>query len=58
MALKIAKNKSKKAINAAVAANIHELVHKGKMPRPMAQIIAIAESAARKKGGKRLMKKK
>ncbi len=50
MPLKKAKGKSKKAINKAVASNIDELYHHGSMQRPMKQIIAIAESAAR--GGK------
>jgi hypothetical protein len=58
MPLKKAKGKSKKAINAAVSANIHELVHKGKVDRPMKQIIAIAESAARKTGRYKVAKKK
>lgn len=38
-----------KAINKAVSYNIHELVHNGKKKRPMNQIIAISERAARSK---------
>ena len=42
------KDKSKKAINQAVAKNIKELKTSAKH-RPQKQIVAIAESAARKK---------
>jgi hypothetical protein len=56
MPLKKASGKSKKAVNAAVSKNIHELVHYGTKKRPMNQIIAIAESAARR-GGKKKKKK-
>lgn len=53
MPLKKATSKSKKAINKAVSANIHELYHHGKKKRTMAQIIAISESAARNRKGKK-----
>lgn len=53
MPLKKAASKSKKAINKAVAQNIHELSHYGKKKRSHEQIIAIAESAARGRSGKK-----
>lgn len=54
MPLQRATSGSKKAINKAVSANIHELYHHGKQKRSMKQIIAISENAARKpKFGKR-----
>jgi len=49
MPLKSAKGKSKKAIQSAISANIHELAHKGTKPRTQKQIVAIAISAAKKK---------
>lgn len=49
MPLKYSLSKSKSAINKTVAANIHELAHHGKKVRSHAQIVAIAESAARRK---------
>ena len=55
MPLPKAKGTSKKAINKQVGSNIHELVHHGKIKRPMKQIIAIAESTAR---GRKTKKKK
>lgn len=48
MPLPHAKNHSKKAINKQVSKNIDELYHHGTKKRPMKQIIAIAESTARK----------
>lgn len=48
MPLETANSGSKKDINKAVSDNIHELVHFGTKQRPMNQVIAIAESAARK----------
>jgi hypothetical protein len=56
MPLRKAKNKSKSEINKAVAYNIQELSHNGTKERSRAQIIAIAESAARR--GKSKKKKK
>ncbi len=53
MPLKKAANKSKKAINAAVSSNIDELYHNGKKKRPLRQIIAISESAARDRKSKK-----
>ncbi len=51
MPLKRARSKSKRAVNAAVSSNIHELEHHGTRPRSHEQIIAIAEAAARRKHG-------
>ena len=53
MPLKKAKGKSKSAINKAVAYNIHELAHRGTKNRSHSQIVAIAESAARRKTKKK-----
>lgn len=53
MPLQKAKNNSKKAINAAVSANIRELHANGTKPRSNRQIVAIAFSAAEKKSGKK-----
>lgn len=53
MPLKKASSKSKKSINKSVAANIHELSHHGTKKRSRAQIIAISESAARGRSGKK-----
>lgn len=54
MPLHKATSGSKKAVNKAVSENIHELYHNGKKKRPMKQIIAISEAAARRvKFGKR-----
>lgn len=55
MPLKKSANKSKKAINSAIAANIKELYYNGSKKRPMNQIVAIAESSAR---GRKSKKKK
>lgn len=48
MPLKKSSGKGRKAINKAVSENIHELVHHGTKKRSHKQIVAIAESAARK----------
>lgn len=56
MPLKKAANKSKKAVNAAIATNIKELYYNGTKKRPMKQIVAIAESAARNRKGKKKKK--
>ena len=57
MPLFSAKSRSKKDVNKAVSKNIHELYHNGKKKRSMKQIIAIAESAARKPKHKRKWKR-
>lgn len=49
MPLKSTKGKSKKAIQKAISANIHELTHEGTKPRTQKQIVAISISAAKKK---------
>lgn len=53
MPLKKAASGSKKAINKAVSANIHELSHRGTKKRYHQQIVAISESAARGRSGKK-----
>ena len=56
MPLKKASSSSKKSINKAVSENIHELSHHGTRKRSRQQIIAIAESAARGRSGKKKRK--
>jgi hypothetical protein len=51
MPLQKAHGRSKKAVNKAVSANMHELTHHGSRPRSQKQKVAIAISAA--KGGKK-----
>lgn len=46
MPLKKAANHSKKACQAAVKANMHELKHNGKRPRSLQQRVAISLNAA------------
>jgi hypothetical protein len=52
MPLQKAHGRSKKAVNKAVSANIHELTHHGTKKRSHNQVVAIAINAA-KKGKKR-----
>ncbi len=52
MPLQKARGRSKKAVNKAVSANVHELTHHGTKKRSHKQIVAIAISAA-KKGNKK-----
>jgi hypothetical protein len=48
MPLKKARSTSKKAVNKAVSANIHELTHPGTKKRSHKQIVAISINAAKK----------
>lgn len=55
MPLQKAKGRGKRAMQAAVSANMHELTHNGRKTRTQRQKIAIALSAAR--GGSKKKKK-
>jgi hypothetical protein len=56
MPLPAAKSKSKKAINKQVAANFRELFYHGTKKRSRNQMIAIAETTARGRNGKKKKK--
>lgn len=53
MPLQKAKCRSKKCLNKAVSANIHELAHHGTRQRSQKQIVAIAFAGARGSSKKR-----